>query len=269
MKKLVLALVCFVGVAFFASCDPDVVLNPEPSIAILAEEGYLADGDVIDMEVEYPYGFRVASNAETQVELSNLTIVCNGSTLCDTTISGTEFVYRGTIYFTNADDSRDVFDAEIIATVTDANGKTNKASIKLGVNEAVLLTVTDFTWNRHGGQAATGGLEELGLEWKLNALKEIYAVITPMEGATMYRFDEGVRDVWNNTVTVADKATLFGDETLTPITELKEVSCTAPEKEYDIVIGTVYNGETHLIHITKSTVFTFKGTDVTITGQVK
>ena len=94
-------------------------------------------------------------------------------------------------------------------------------------------------------------------------------MITPMEGATMYRFDLNGRDVWNTVVTAADKATLFGDETLEPITDLREVSCTAPEKEYDIVIGTVYNGETHLIHITKSTVFTFKGTDVTITGQVK
>lgn len=267
MKKLALALVCLVSIAFFASCDPEVPQNPEPTITAITEEGYLANGQVIDMEVEYDYGFVAASNPQTQVELSKLTVVCGETVLCDTAISGTEFTFRGSIYFTNSD-NRDLYEAEIIATVTDAKGYVNKASIAFSVNEEQPLTATDFTWNRHGGQAATGGLEDLGLEWKMNA-KEIYAVLTPAEGATLYRFDLSGRDVWNSITTAAEKAALFGNESLTPISELREVSCTAPEKEYDIVIGTIYNGQTNLIHITKSAVFTFKGTDVTIYGQVK
>ena len=269
MKKLALALVCLMGVAFFASCDPDVIDNPEPSIVTLTEEGYLTEGQVIDMGVEYLYGFRAASNPMTLKNLAKFVVTCDGTVLCDSVISGTEFEFVGSIYFTNQENDREIVgEYEIIATVTDEAGKTNSASIKISLNEEEALVPVDFTWNRHGGQDATGGLEDLGLEWNYNA-KEIYAVITPKTGATMYRFDLDGRNVWNNTVTVADKAALFADETLEPITELREVSCTAPEKEYDIVIGTVYNENTYLIHITKSTVFTFKGTDVTIEGQVK
>ena len=40
MKKLALALVCLVSVAFFASCDPTVE-HPEPTIALLTGEGYI------------------------------------------------------------------------------------------------------------------------------------------------------------------------------------------------------------------------------------
>ena len=269
MKKLALALVCLVSVAFFASCDPtNIVENPEPAIQILTGDGYFYDGQVIDYGKYYTLGFRVASNAETQEPLKSFVVnYVSGEysgVLCDSVISGTEFVYEEDWAF----EAKDIVaNIELTAIVTDAAGKTNSMTIKLDLNEEEELTPVDFTWNRHGGQAATGNLADLGLEWNMNA-KEIYAVITPVDGAVLYRFDQAGRDVWNNVVTASDKAALFSEE-IEPIADLREVSCTAPEKEYDIVIGTFYNGDTYLIHITKSSVFTFKGTDVTIVGQYK
>lgn len=267
MKKITWAFVCLVSLAVLASCrhKPE---HPEPSIEIITEEGFLHNGDVVNMGMEYAYGFRVASNAETQVELSRLYIVCGKEILYDAPINGTEFEHRGSVYIT-PESKGIVGSAEIIATVTDADGEVNTATIKVDINEDENLTVYDFQWNRHGGQAATGNLAQLGLQWQINANKrEIYAVITPLDDALLYRFDENVPNVWNTVKTHSDKANLF-TENLEPISELRAVSCTSPEKVYDIVIGTIYNGETHLIHITRSTSYTFKGTDVTIYGQYK
>ena len=266
MKKLAWAFVCLVSLAVFAGCRHKIQ-NPEPSIEIITDEGFLVNNDNVTLGVEYPYGFRVASNAETQAELSRLYIVSGEDILCDTTISGTEFEFRGSIYFTIQ--SRElVGSAEIIATVTDVDGKTNQANIKVDISQEDSLPVYDFQWNRHGGQPATGNLEELGLQWKINANKnEVYAIITPLDGASLYRFNEN-DNVWNSVNTATQKAALF-TENLEPISVLREVSCSAPEKDYNIVIGTIYNEETHLIHITKSMAYTFKGTDVTIVGQYK
>ena len=85
MKKLALALMCLVSVAFFASCDKDpiipidpVITHPEPSIVIIAEEGYLYDGQVIEANQVYPYGFRAASNDSTKKELrSSIKLACS------------------------------------------------------------------------------------------------------------------------------------------------------------------------------------------------
>lgn len=266
MKKLALALVCLMGVAFFTSCDKTpVVENPEPSIVVLAQDGYLADGSVIDLGTEYPYGFRAASNPDTQKELYKLVVTCtvdeNTTYLCDSLIAGTEFTYESSILF---EASREIIgEAEITATVTDNDGKTASASFKININKEDNLVATAFTWNRHGGQNATG-LEPFGLKWEKNA-KEVFAVIEPLEGALLYRFDN--TKVWEDTQTETQLAALFSEATA--IDNFKEVSCEAEDKDYDVVLGTTYQGVNYLIHVTHSHVFTFKGTDVTITGEFK
>lgn len=265
MKKLALALVCLMGVAFFTSCDKTpVVENPEPSIVVLAQDGYLADGSVIDLGTEYPYGFRAASNPDTQKELYKLVVTCTVGEdityLCDSMISGTEFTYESSILF----EAREIIgEAEITATVTDNDGKTASASFKININKEDNLVATAFTWNRHGGNDATG-LEPFGLKWEKNA-KEIYAVIEPVEGAQLYIFENS--KVWEETQTEAQLAALLSEAPTA--TQFKEVSCTAVDKDYNIVIATTYQGFNYLIHVTHSSVFTFKGTDVTITGEFK
>lgn len=274
MKKLALALVCLVSVAFFASCDPEnVIENPEPSIAVLGGEGYenyLADGDVIDLNVEYPYGFRVASNAETQEELARLVILITGekmqeTVLCDSVISGTEFVFSGNIVI-EPEEREIIGSAEIIATVTDAAGKTNKASIKLDLNEDDSLETTTFEWIRANGADGTG-LAEFGLQWTRNVSSRFDAVIEPItnERVTMYSVPA---EKWDEVVTATDKAALFSDGGVAEvIQDYRGISVDATH-DYDVVIATLYNEEYHLIHITKCIVeeryYVF-----TITGEAK
>ena len=265
MKKLALALVCLVSVAFFASCDP-TIQNPEPVISIVAEEGFLTDAqeNVLDMDVAYPYGFMATSNTQTLKELSRMVIVCGGTTLCDTAISGTAFTYKGEIIFTDSDDSREIVDHyEIVATVTDVAGQTASATIKIALNKETALVATDFSWNRHGAAAVTGGIEEFGLSWTSNT-KDVFANIRPLDGVVLYEFDPSV---WEATTTEAEKAALFSEQQI-GIAVFNKVSAWASHN-YDFVIGTTYNGQNHLIHITQGEVHPFKGTDVTITGQAK
>ena len=264
MKKLALALVCLVSVAFLASCDPTIT-NPEPSIAILSDEGCLVGGEVVEIGIVYPYGFIATSNPQTMKELSKLVIVCGSTTLCDTAISGTLFNYKGEIYFSN-EDSRDIIgSAEIVTTVTDVAGNTATATIKVDINKEIALVPRDFTWNRHGAAPATG-LDVFGLEWDSNT-KDVFANITPKIGATLYEFEPGI---WENINTEIEKAALFNNEQLVGIETFRKVSTYYEHNDYDFVIGTTYNGQNHLIHITANELYTFnKGTDVTIYGQYK
>ena len=263
MKKLALALVCIVSVAFFASCDPTIT-NPEPTIAILSDEGCLVGGEVIDMNVVYPYGFIATSNPQTMKELSKFVIVCGSTTLCDTAISGTDFTYKGEIVISDVEERDIVGSAEIVATVTDVAGNTASATIKVDINEEITLVPVDFAWNRHGAAAVTGGIENYGLKWESNT-KDVFANIKPMEGAVLYEFDPSV---WDATTTEVEKAALFSEH-LVGIEVFRKVSCFYPHDDYDFVIGTTYNGQNHLIHITANELHNFKGTDVTIYGQTK
>ena len=182
MKKLALALVCLVSVAFFASCDKKVE-HPEPQIAVLGE-GYLQDGDVVECGVEYAYGFRVASNFETQKELSKFVVTCTSgeyvSTLCDSVISGTEFVYEDWVYF---EPSKDIIGSvELTAVVTDVDGYTNTATLKIDINKEEDLAVSDLSWVRRGANVSEATEQEMaimGLQWT-GSYKDIMATIKPL-----------------------------------------------------------------------------------------
>ena len=266
MKKLALALVCLMGVAFLSSCDP-VVENPEPSIAIIAEEGYLYDGQVIEMGVSYPFGFFATSNVQTGKELAKLVITCNGDVICDSVISGSTFTYRDEIYFTDEEDSREIVgSAEFIATVTDAAGQVKKASFKVDVNKEDNLVVTPIEWIRANGADGTG-LAEFGLQWTKNVSSRFLAVIEPIPGekVTMYSVPA---EKWDEVVTATDKAALFSDGGVaTVIDDYRGINVDYTQ-EYDVVIATLYQNEYHLIHLTKCTVeqryYVF-----TITGEAK
>lgn len=273
MKKLALALMCLVSVAFFASCNPDVV-NPEPSIAIMTGDNFVYDGQTIDLGTEYQIGFRAASNSQTSKELSKFNVLITFADLeseisysSDTTIniSGTEYVFQETLSF--GIERELVAKVVVTATVTDVDGKTNSATINLNLNQpAQPLVASAFTWNRHGGDDATG-LDEFGLKWERNLSKAIYAVIEPVDGAILYKFDPSV---WNTTTTDLEKAALFSEATPADPQQWKEFNVAgATTQEFDVVLGTAYQGEFHLIHITKGTYYTFKGTDATIEGEAK
>jgi len=259
MKKLALALVCLVSVAFFASCT-ETVENAEPRVAVMTGENYLYDGQVIELNTDYMFGFVVASNAQTQKELSSLSVKIGDEETIET-ISGTEYTYIDTVNFVL---EREIIGTvEITATVTDVAGNVASKTITLSVNQEDNLEETAFTWNRHGGNDATG-LADFGLKWTKNE-RAIYAVIEPVDNAILYQFNPSV---WSETTTGSQKAALF--ETGVSISQWKEFNVAgAVDQTLDVVLGTSYNGELHLMHVTNGHIETFKGTDVTLTGMAK
>ena len=275
MKKLALALVCFASVAFFASCQQEIT-NPEPAISVITDEGFVKNGDVVDVEQTIVYGFQMASNSQTKKELKQLSVATYFINLEGVeelqeeeivSLAGkTEYRYVDTVYYEVT--TREVMGSiKTVATVTDVDGKINTATLNLSLNQpAHPLMARTFTWNRHGGDDGTG-LAEFGLKWERNLSKAIYAIIEPVEGATLYRFDP---TVWDATTTDVEKAALFSEATPADPQQWKEFNVAgATTQNFDVVLGTVYNGEYHLMHITKGTYYSFKGTDATIEGEAK
>lgn len=272
MKKLALALVCLFSVAFFASCDPEeepIIENPEPTIALMTGDNFLYNGQVIELNTEYVFGVRVESNAETNVALSKL-VVTYESDLLDPVeriidLTGmTEYEYIDTLYYVA--DKGIIGDITYSAVVTDADGKTNSASIKVDVNMEDELEVTPFEWKRENGHDGTG-LEEFGLQWTTNVHGKFLAVIEPITGekVTMYSVPA---EKWDEVVTETDKAALFSDGGVAEVIQDYRGISVDSTQEYDVVIATLYKEEYHLIHITKCTVeqryYVF-----TITGEAK
>ena len=245
MKKLALALVCLVSVAFFASCDPKVE-NPEPTISIYVGDDYVVNNQDILVDEWYYFGFTMSSNAETGKELKSFELVIDGEKEFDTVFGSgtTSFTYLDYIGYSLGKEAIDK--AVIEGKVTDVAGEIATATITLTINTPDVLEETPFEWRRDGGADGTG-LAEFGLEWKTNTATN--AVITPLEGAKLVELDA---EVWNTTVTPADKAKVFSE---LPVgqSSFNKVSVTAANQDYDIVLATVYNGENHLIHVTHST----------------
>lgn len=266
MKKLALALVCLIGVAFLSSCDPkNVVENPQPSIVFMTGETFVEDGDVLDYYGTYDFGVKAASNPETLEELARLVITFKSGdeseVLLDSVISGKEFTFQDVISFTE-DEKTIIGSFEITAEVTDAAGEKKAVTLKCDVDLEDDLSPMDFTWHRHGGDDGTG-LAEFGLSWTANG-KEDFAIITPVEGALLYEFDDP--SVWESTTTETELAALFSEQPT--IEKFNKVSAWSSQK-YNLVIGTTYEGYNYLIHITSGTVTKFKGTDIVIEGQFK
>ena len=276
MKKLALALVCLVSVAFFASCT-EPVANPEPSIAVMTGENYIFDGQTIDIYQDYNLGFRAASNSQTQKELASFrleTKLYNGTTedvrpevIGDTTmtISGSEFVYEETVRFELAK-SGIIGKVEYVATVYDKDNKMNTKTVTVNLNQPEdPLTVVDFEWYRLGNEQT--GLAEYGLVWDQNA-KSPFAQIKPMDGVILYKFDSSV---WDEVTLPSQKIAKFSDGAVTT-SVYNNVDVNASGL-YDDVIGTrTTDGKYHLIHVTSSRILAYQapyGTPCYIYGQAK
>ena len=261
MKKLALALVCLISVAFFASCSPE----GQPTISVLPGEKYIQNGATVNQGEDFTIGFTMASSIETGAELATLVVSIGDKEFETVTLEGTEYTYTKTLSLTLDEETRELPTATISATVTDAKGETATAAITINLDEA-LLVATPFEWNRHGSAAATGNLAELGLAWNTNEKDEVFAVITAVEGAELYEIPA---ENWAKVTTTTEKAALFGENGVAkPIRSYKGVSAFASHT-YNDVIATLYNGEYHLVHITEGVVSTFKGTDVVIKGESK
>ena len=276
MKKLALALVCLVSVAFFASCDK-VIDNPEPSIAVMTGENYVYDGQTLDLNTDYQIGFRVASNSQTMKELStfqytaklyDLDNVLQDEQNSNVTISGTEYVYEQVVNFTVNREL--VGKAEFTGTVTDVDGKTNSVTLTVNLNQpAVALTEEAITWVKTGHNPQD--LSAYGLVWKETNYKSPFTHILPAEGSTLYLVENGDQD-YANIRTDIDLSNYYSQlaETGRPIDDYKNVDCNVSKDYHDLLIVKEANGKLHAINITHAAITTpAAGTRITITGNAK
>lgn len=251
------------GVGYSSEISFTTMESQPPTVTVLEGDGYLVDGQVIDYDVYYYYGFDMYSS----VGLESAEIMIDDYTVSSIEFYGlTEYCYTDYIYFTWKKEI--VGECTIKAIVTDLNGETNSASIRVLINANQPLEPWFFEWNRSGGSPGTG-LEEFGLKWEMNS-KDIYARIRPLDGVTLFQFDA---EVWDEVNTTDDKANLFSAamETMHPLTEYANVSVTM-STDYDDVIGTILpDGTKRLIHITYCDVYFnyYNMTEISITGDWK
>ena len=276
MKKLALALMCLVSVAFFASCDPNEILNPEPTLAVVTGDNYAYDGMTIDLNTDFKVGFRAASNTQTLKELSKFNLSVKlfdlenteiGSSDTTYAISGNEFSYDETWAFTNREL---IAKAVFTATVTDVDAKVKTVILNININQPALpLEVRDLRWYRWGNTIE--GLDEFGLRWAGNYQRDYYAKIEPKDGVKLFAF---TAEDWANVVTDVDKAELFANaiENQHTLDNYFNINVTQGTMTYNDVIGTVLaDGTCHLMHIVKSTTVNHgaQGAEITINGEAK
>ena len=262
MKKLALALVCLVSVAFFASCTP----KGNPTITVLQEEGYVKDGDVVTSGQEFNFGFVVASSIETSKELSTLVITIDDEEAVNENLTGTEYTYKGALTLTL---TRELPTAEIKAVVTDAAGATATATITVSIEESTALVETTIQWTKVGHNAQD--LSDYGLFWKETNYKTPFTHIIPAENFTMFLTDG---DKYESIKTAVDLANLFTtlneDPAVQPCTDYAKIDCNATARYNDLLITKDAKGGYHAIHVTGATITSeSQGTKIVIEGKAK
>ena len=273
MKKLALALVCLLSVAFFASCDPEIT-NPNPSISVLSGDEYIQDNDVVDVNVPYAFGFVVASNPETNKDLASLVVKIGDIEWANVDLTGLkEYTHIDTVEW--GYEKEIVFTDEITAVVTDAAGKTATAVINVSVqqNEQPLVNRT-IEWIRKGSNLQNNTqaeMAECGLQWL--GRDAFHANIRPAANCKLYVIENSAA-TFEGITTSVEKAAYFANliENGTSVEEYRNISVAVTgDKTYNDVLAVVdANGDQHLVLFEKANVQTGNfGVQTTITGQVK
>jgi hypothetical protein len=145
MKKSTLALFCLIGIAFIGGCkkevkpdEPETPVTPDttkPYLSIINEEGYIANGDMVQCGISYNFGFIARSNSQTNAELSSLIIMVDNEEKANLELSGTEYIYRDNISFLN-DYPNDRI--TITAILTDIGGKEVSKSLKVQLQKTII-----------------------------------------------------------------------------------------------------------------------------------
>ena len=289
MKKLALALVCMFSVAFFASCTKTIE-HPEPTIAILAGDNYIAgtvdQPMVIDASdanaIGLKYGFHVESNAETKKELASLKLTWDYTyydegeetytydTIIDLT-GKTSYDYSDYLF----EQDRAIItlmDGKITAVVTDADNQTNTAAVAFTIEmEEEELPIELIEWVRKGANLLDNTEEEmaaLGLKWT-GSYKDVMATIEPLNDDVLLYLCDG--DDFEDIKYMSDKYAYFSDlaETATPIEKYRNIT-TNNSADYNDMLAVVYGEDLILININRAEIETGTyGTQITIKGAVK
>ena len=236
-----------------------------PTISTFTGEGFIGEGDVIELDTEYKFGFTMAS----PIGLSSLCVdvaiddYSGWTELTNINISGfSEYIYIDSVSVSLA---KDIIGELIIrATVKDVNGESSKASFTVRIDDdSSPLIIREFEWIRQGYQPGTG-LEEFGLCWDSNA-KTPHAQIKPLEGVSLYAL---YPSVWEETITETQKLAALLEIGMI-ITVYGNVDVMS-SNNYNDVIGTIMpDGTCHLLHITRCNVSNDYYTKITISGEAK
>lgn len=255
MKKLALALMCLVSIAFFASCNPE----GQPSIHAYIEEGYVQDGEVVYMDQEIDFGFVVASSPVSNSTLSSLVVKVDDEEWDNIDLTGkTEYTYTSAIEFTY--NKREIIgDCVITALVTDAMGQIATSTITLHIDgetpiDDEPLIARTFDWCRKGlTLESEEEMAAVGLTWPGNYRDNVYVTIKPLAGCSMYIIEDG--DKFDAIKTEGEKEAFFNEltETATPDTQYKEIRADQGGT-YNTMLAVIDDeGETHLVHFNRAT----------------
>ena len=294
MKKLALALVCLVSVAFFASCTKTIE-HPEPAIAIMTGDNFITgtvgDPTIIDANdenaINLMYGFHVESNSETQKELKSLLLTIDVITydpeegqVNDTYYDTIDLAGKTTFDFSDylfQQEDREIItlmEGTIKAVVTDVDNQTNTATIAFEIQMdyvPVPLIGNTIEWVRKGANLqgnTEAEMAAMGLKWT-GSYKEVFATIEPLNDNVMFYLCDG--EDFDDILYVGDKNEYFANlaETATPIAKYRNITTNNSADDNDM-LAVVYGDEQFLIRINRAEIETGSyGTQITIKGEAK
>lgn len=263
MKKLALALVCLVSVAFFASCQKEAGI---PSINFTSGEGYTSTDVTVDTSTLVKIGIQANSNPTTLEPLTKLYIQIlnqDGERVGDTLIEN----INQNQYYCEFADKYPVGAWTIIATVHNSKDMTNEC--RMTITSVVIdtpLEASAFEWYRWGNHEQHG-LEEFGLYWDRNR----NAIIVPTDGTTL--FTGFTKEQWDAVTTENQKAAFFqlAQEAQHAATEYTGVSTNGSGPVEDVIGTITSDGVCHLLYVEKIQFGEYGtyGYPMTVTGQAK
>jgi len=130
MKKVVIAIVCFLSVAYFASCNKQPVSdNSVPTIAFLNGENLTYQDVNLTNVKELSFGITAFSNEETNMKLSHFHLYCNDIVLVDSAnLATTSFNYTFSETFNKSGKYA------IVAKIYDEAGKVATTSLNVTIH---------------------------------------------------------------------------------------------------------------------------------------
>lgn len=267
MKKLALALVCLVSVAFFASCDPKVE-NPEPSVNFLMSEGYISsDAELLTTDTAW-FCIQANSNLETKKLLKsfNFLVFSEETRLYDTLIQD---INRDSYEFVTGFQFSTPGSYTVTGTVIDVDGFSAECRVNITVENSLQPAL--INWVRTGAnveEQAKEQLESVGLEWT-GSHKEIFATIKALDGVQLWICDgNDFADLLSSQHMANYYNSLF--ETVPSVAEYRNIT-TAHSADYnDMLFTKTADGNYHAVLISHAGIETGSyGTKITITGAMK
>lgn len=239
-----------------------------PTISVYQGSGYIKDGDILDLDTEYQFGFEVSSDKG----LAFLSVEIDGYDWTNVDLQGlTSYTFTDVITYEMASKDEIIGESTINAVVTDVDGLMNSASIHVLINQpAHQLENIDFEWVKQGNNVISADeMAAYGLMWG-QTYKEIFVTLKPIEGAILYVCNG---DGFENITTDVERAAYFVNlmETSSPVGSYRNISAMMASQDYNDMLALIGpNGEPHLIHIMHTEIQTSSsGSRITITGEIK